>query len=204
MPMAWVPPGVEIKTPEHWPLAKGEVKYVGQGVAVVLGDDKYRVIDAAEQVLVEYDPLPVVVDPEKALEDGAALVHEDFGTNQVHEWTIGGGDMDAAWDEADVVIERRIVNHRTAGTPIEPRALIADYRAGELTLHLTSQNPHLIRLFMAGELEHGRGPHPRDRAGRRRRLRREDHPLPRGDPRRRGRRASSAARSSGPRRAAST
>jgi len=155
LPMAWVPPGVEIKTPEHWPLAKGEVKYVGQGVAVVIGDDKYRVVDAAEQVLVEYDPLPVVVDPEKALADTSVLVHEEFGTNQVHEWTIGGGDMDAAWNDADVVIERRIVNHRTAGTPIEPRVCIADYRAGQLTLHLTSQNPHLIRLFMAGELEMG-------------------------------------------------
>ena len=83
LPMAWVPPGVEIKSPEHWPLAKGEVKYVGQGVAVVLGDDKYAVVDAAEQVLVEYDPLPVVVDPEKALEDGAPLVHDEFGTNQI-------------------------------------------------------------------------------------------------------------------------
>jgi aerobic carbon-monoxide dehydrogenase large subunit len=155
LPMAWVPPGVEIKTPEHWPLAKGEVKYVGQGVAIVLGDDKYAVVDAAEQVLVEYDPLPVVVDPEKAINDTETLVHPDLGTNQTHEWTIGGGDMDAAWAEADVVIERRIVNHRTAGTPIEPRVCIADYRGGQLTLHLTSQNPHLIRLFMAGELEMG-------------------------------------------------
>ena len=50
------------------------------------------------------------------------------------------------------MIERRIVNHRTAGTPIEPRVRIADYRGDQLTLHLTSQNPHLIRLF-AGELE---------------------------------------------------
>jgi carbon-monoxide dehydrogenase large subunit len=151
IPMAWVPPGVELRTPEHWPLAKGVVKYVGQGVAVVVGDDKYGVVDAAEQVVVEYDPLPVVVDPEKALEPGSPLVHEEFGTNQTHEWSIGGGDMDAAWSEADVVIERRIVNHRTAGAPIEPRVCIADYRAGQLTLHLTSQNPHLIRLFMAGE-----------------------------------------------------
>jgi carbon-monoxide dehydrogenase large subunit len=79
LPMAWVPPGVEIKTPEHWPLAKGEVKYVGQGVAIVLGDDKYRVIDAAEQVLIEYDPLPVVVDPEKAIDDTETLVHADLG-----------------------------------------------------------------------------------------------------------------------------
>jgi carbon-monoxide dehydrogenase large subunit len=60
--------------------------------------------------------------------------------------------MEAAWRDADVIVERRIVNHRTAGTPIEPRVCVADYRAGSLTLHLTSQNPHLIRLFMAGEL----------------------------------------------------
>jgi len=152
LPMAWVPPGVEIKSPETWPLAKGTVKYVGQAVAVVLGSDKYSVRDAAEQVFVEYEPLPVVVDPEKALEDGSPLVHEEIGTNLTHEWTIGGGDMDAAWADADVVVERRIVNHRTAGAPIEPRACVADFRAGHLTLHLTSQNPHLIRLFMAGEL----------------------------------------------------
>jgi aerobic carbon-monoxide dehydrogenase large subunit len=151
LPMAWVPPGVEIKTPEHWPLARGEVNYVGQGVAVVVGEDKYGVVDAAEQVIVEYEPLPVVIDMEKALEPGSPLVHEDLGTNQVHEWTIGGGDMDQAWAEADVVLEQRIVNHRTAGAPIEPRVCIADYRMGQLTLHLTSQNPHLIRLFMAGE-----------------------------------------------------
>ena len=151
IPMAWVPPGVELNSPEHWPLAKGTVKYVGQGVVAVVGDDKYAVVDAAEQVLVEYDPLPVVVDPEKALEQGSPLVHEEFGTNLTHEWSIGGGDMDAAWSEADVIVERRIVNHRTAGAPIEPRVCVADYRAGQLTLHLTSQNPHLIRLFMAGE-----------------------------------------------------
>ena len=153
LPMAWVPPGVEIKTPEHWPLAKGEVKYVGQGIAIVLGSDKYGVVDAAEQVLVEYDPLPVVVDPEKALADDSILVHEEFGTNKTHEWSIGGGDMDAAWAEAEVIVERRIVNHRTAGSPIEPRVCLADFRGGSLTLHLTSQNPHLIRLFMAGEFE---------------------------------------------------
>jgi aerobic carbon-monoxide dehydrogenase large subunit len=151
LPMAWVPPGVEIKNPEHWPLARDTVKYVGQGVAVVVGPSKYGVVDAAERVMVEYDPLPVVVDPEAALKDGAPLVHEAFGTNLTHEWSIGGGDMDAAWSEADVVVERRIVNHRTAGAPIEPRVCLAEYRAGTLTLHLTSQNPHLIRLFLAGE-----------------------------------------------------
>jgi aerobic carbon-monoxide dehydrogenase large subunit len=152
LPMVWVPPGVEVKTPEHWPLARGEVNHVGDPVAVVVGADKYGVIDAAEQIIVEYDELPAVVDPEKALEDGAPLVHDDLGTNKTHEWALGGGDMDAAMSEADVVIERRIVNHRTAGAAIEPRGLIADWRADSVTLYTSTQIPHLVRLFLAGEL----------------------------------------------------
>ena len=67
LPMAWVPPGVTVNTPDHWVLAKGEVKHVGDPVALVIGDDRYAVVDAAEDVVVEYDPLPVVTDPEKAL-----------------------------------------------------------------------------------------------------------------------------------------
>src|SRR5947209_434307 len=155
MPMAWVPPGVEIKTPEHWPLARGEVKHVGQAVAAVFGEDKYAVVDAAEDVFVEYDPLPVVVDPEAALKEGSPFVHESFATNQTHQWGLGSEDMDVAWQEADVVIERRIVNHRTAGAPIEPRACIAEYRAGYLTLWTTTQIPHLTRSFLAGSMQMG-------------------------------------------------
>ncbi|MEA2266182.1 MAG: aerobic carbon-monoxide dehydrogenase large subunit [Solirubrobacteraceae bacterium] len=153
MPMAWVPPGVEVKTPEHWPLARGEVKHVGQGVAVVFGEDKYATVDAAGLVEVAYETLPVVVDPEAALTDGSPLVHEEFGTNKTHEWGLGSEDMDVAWEEADVVLERRIVNHRTAGAPIEPRACIADYRAGYLTLWTTTQIPHLTRSFLAGSMQ---------------------------------------------------
>jgi carbon-monoxide dehydrogenase large subunit len=151
IPMAWVPPGVEVKTPEHWPLARGEVKHVGQAVAVVVGDDRYSVVDAAEGVIVDYDPLPVVVDPEAALEDGSPLVHEEFGTNKTHEWTIGGGDVDAAFRDAEVTVERRIVNHRVAGAPIETRGCIAEYRAGTMTLWTSTQIPHLVRSFLSGE-----------------------------------------------------
>ncbi len=197
-------PASRSRPAEHWPLARGEVNYVGQGVAIVVGDDKYAVVDAAEQVIVEYEPLPVVVDPEKALEDGSPLVHEDLGTNQVHEWTIGGGDMDAALGRG-----RRRARAADRQPPHRGHAdraarVIADYRGGSLTLHLTSQNPHLIRLFMAGQFglseDHVRVIAP----GRRRRLRREDHGLPGGDHRLAGRRASSGARSSGPRPARST
>src|SRR6185503_10712441 len=116
LPMAWVPPGVEVNTPDHWVLAKGEVKHVGDPVALVIGEDRYGVVDAAEDVIVDYDPLPVVTDPEKALA-GGDLVHPDLGSNKVHEWSLGG-DVEAALDGADVVIEHRFVNHRTAGAPI--------------------------------------------------------------------------------------
>ena len=148
LPMAWVPPGVEVKNPEHWPLARGTVNHVGDAVAVVLGEDRYAVIDAAEDVIVEYEPLPVVTDPEKALE-GPPYVHESIGTNKVHEWSLPGGDVEAGFAEADVVIERRVVNHRTAGAPIEPRGVLADYRAGSLTLWTSTQVPHFVRLFAA-------------------------------------------------------
>src|SRR4051812_26813437 len=89
LPMAWVPPGVEIHTPEHWPLARGKVCHVGDPVAVVVADDKYAAVDAAEDVIVEYDPLPAVVDLEEALKDGSPLVHDQFGTNKTHEWSLG-------------------------------------------------------------------------------------------------------------------
>jgi carbon-monoxide dehydrogenase large subunit len=149
LPMAWVPPGIEIQTPEHWPLARGKVAHVGQAVAVVVGDDKYAVVDAAEDVLVEYDPLTAVVDMEKALEDGSPLVHDDLGTNQTHEWSLAGGDVEQGFAEADVVIERRIVNHRTAGAPIEPRAVLAEWYGDRATMWTTTQIPHILRLQLA-------------------------------------------------------
>ncbi len=149
LPMIWVPPGIEVKTPDHWVLAKDVVNHVGDPVALVVGDDRYAVIDAAEDVIVEYDSLAVVTDPEKALEPGSPLVHEQLGTNKVCEWSLGGGDLEAGFAEADVVIERRIVNHRMAGAAIEPRGVVADFRADRLTLWSSTQVPHFLRLFLS-------------------------------------------------------
>jgi aerobic carbon-monoxide dehydrogenase large subunit len=151
LPMAWVPPGIEIKTPEHWPLARGEVHHVGDPVAIIVGEDRYLVADAAEMVDVQYEELPVVVDMEAAIEDGAPLVHEHFGTNVSHRWALGTepSDLEAAFAEADVVVEQRIVNHRSAPAPIEPRSVLADYRAGDLVIHSATQIPHFLRLFLS-------------------------------------------------------
>jgi carbon-monoxide dehydrogenase large subunit len=152
LPMAWVPPGIEVNNPPHWALAKDEVNHVGDPVAVVIGEDRYSVVDAAEQVFVEYEPLPVVVDIEEALKDGSPLVHPELGTNKSHEWSLGGGDLAAGFAAADVIVERRVVNHRTAGAAIEPRGVLADYRAGSLTLYSSTQVPHFLRLFLALQL----------------------------------------------------
>src|SRR3954452_22052889 len=82
LPMAWVPPGIEVNNPPHWSIAKDEVHHVGDPIALVIGSDRYAVVDAAQTVVVDYDPLPVVTDIETALEDGAPLVHEELGSNK--------------------------------------------------------------------------------------------------------------------------
>ena len=78
----------------------------------------------------------MVTDIETALEDGADLVHAELGTNKCHEWSLGGGDLEAGFAAADVIVERRVVNHRTAGAAIEPRGVLADYRAGIAHAHV--------------------------------------------------------------------
>jgi aerobic carbon-monoxide dehydrogenase large subunit len=148
--MAWAPPGVEIKTPEYLPLQPTQVKHVGDAVAVVVATTRGEAFDAAEDVIVDYDPKPVVVDPVAALADGAPLVWESFGSNKTHEWGVSGGDMDAALAEADVTITKRFVNHRTSGAPIETRCSIAEPRGDGMTLYSTTQIPHIARFILGG------------------------------------------------------
>jgi carbon-monoxide dehydrogenase large subunit len=152
IPMVWAPPGVEINTPEHWPLKRGEVKHVGDPVAVVVATSRGAAFDAAEAVVVRYDAKPAVIDPEKALEDGSPLVWDSFGTNKTHEWAIAGGDFDAALAEAEVTVEARYVNHRVSGAPIEPRCSVAEARADKFTLWSTTQVPHIARFVLGGML----------------------------------------------------
>ena len=166
--------------PDHWPLARGKVGYVGQAVAVVLGTDKYGVVDAAGRSIVDYDPLPVVIDPEAALEDGAPLIHDEFGTNKVFEWSLAGGDVEAAFADADVVVEKRIVNHRTAGAAIEPRGVLAEWREGKLTLWSATQIPHIVPRDPLDPARDHRGQDPRRGARGRRRLRLQAAGLRRG------------------------
>ena len=79
-------------------------------------------------------------------------MHESLGTNKTHEWSLGGGDVEQGLADADVVVERRIVNHRTSGAPIEPRGVVAEFRAGQLTVWTSTQVPHFVRLFYAVQM----------------------------------------------------
>ena len=99
--------------------------------------------------IVEYEPLPAVVDAEAAIAGAAHSCTPTSAPTKVHEWSLPGGDIEAGFAEADVIVERRVINHRIAGAPIECRGVLADYRAGSLTLYSSTQVPHFVRLFMA-------------------------------------------------------
>src|SRR5919106_3595755 len=106
MPCAW-PVTEDIKMPPHYPLAADEARFQGDGVAVVIADSRALAKDAAELVEVDYEPLDAVADVEKALADGAPLVHSDLGTNECYVWKLETDDVQAAIDAADVVVTRR-------------------------------------------------------------------------------------------------
>ncbi len=151
IPCAWVVPGSDTKTPPYPPLALDTVRYVGNAVAIVVATDRYLARDAADAVDVDYEPLPAVADAAKAVEKGRPQLHADVPNNLCFRWTVNGGDVDAAFKAADVVVKERIINQRLIPNAMEPRAALADYRSAtsEVTLWVTSQNPHIVRFLLS-------------------------------------------------------
>ncbi len=134
----------------HMPLSSDVARHVGDPVAVVIADSYDAALDAAELVAVQWEPLPSVTATDRAAQPGAAQVHAGAPGNVAFKWELGGGDVDAAFKSADVVVKKRIVNQRLVANAMEPRACVARYEdaTGELTLWVTSQNPHVHRLLM--------------------------------------------------------
>jgi carbon-monoxide dehydrogenase large subunit len=129
-------------------LATDTVRYVGEAVAVVVSETRATGEDAAELVLVDYEPLPVVVDAEEALADGAVLLHEAAGTNVAFH--IHKGRRSADFDGCDVVVRQRIRNQRVAPCPLEMRAAAARWEDdGRLTHWASTQGPHSVRDALA-------------------------------------------------------
>jgi aerobic carbon-monoxide dehydrogenase large subunit len=135
-------------------LATEKVRFVGEPVAIVVASDRYLARDAADLVEVDYDPLPAVVDPEKAIEKSSPLLYDQFKDNIAYRWELEGGDVKKAFKQADRVVKQRMANQRLIPVAMEPRGVVADYKPGEkqLTVWSSTQIPHLLRTQIAGML----------------------------------------------------
>ncbi|APG86032.1 carbon monoxide dehydrogenase [Sinorhizobium americanum CCGM7] len=134
------------------PLADKTVRYVGDAVAIVVADSVAEARDAAEAVVVDYDLLPAVTDPLQTLADGEPQLHPEAPNNLIFDWELGdAAAVDRALAAAAHVTELKIYNNRLAPNPMEPRATLGIYDAGDdhYTCYTTSQNPHLARLVMS-------------------------------------------------------
>src|SRR4051794_5029885 len=109
------------------PLAKGKVRHMGEPIAVVVAVSRYVAEDALQDIEVDYEPLPAVVDLEKALAPGASLIHEDLDSNMAAFVPQKKGDYEAAKAQADVVIRRRFSYDRGAAAAIENRGVVAQW-----------------------------------------------------------------------------
>src|ERR1700681_4428216 len=145
-------PGLRI--PHHYILATDRVYFVGHPVAVVVATDKYLAHDAAEKIEIDWDVLPAVADPEKAIAAGAPPVHPEWPDNVAFNYHQESGDIDKAFAEADVVVKQRITSQRLIPSAMETRGVVAEWRGADrqLNLYTSTQIPHLVRTLVAGML----------------------------------------------------
>src|ERR671938_370724 len=124
---------------------------MGDAVAVVVATDRYRAQDALEFIEVDYEPLDVVTNVEAALEEGSPLVHEDIGTNECFTFPVAVGDIDDAFNRADVVVKERYIQQRLLPTAIETRAVVAMQDPGHdgYVVYSASQVRHLVKLILS-------------------------------------------------------
>ena len=141
----------DLKIPAHPPLARGKVRFAGEPVAIVVAADRYVGADAAEEVDVEYEPLEAVVDPEKAIEPGATVLHEEWDDNVAFRWGFENGNTDEAFEKAEHVTKHRLINQRLAPIAMETRGVVANVQMPdeELVVWSSTQIPHLLKTQVA-------------------------------------------------------
>jgi len=161
--LAPMPIGTPFPSPEHRAVAVDTVRYSGEPVAVVVARDRYVARDAVDAIVVDYDPLPAVVDVEQAMTGKPTVIHPDFKNNLAVALVPSGtgvaadgssvddSALDAAFAKAEVVISQRMVNQRLAPNAMEPRGVVAHFEPGKgtMTIWSSTQNPHILRTFIA-------------------------------------------------------
>ena len=158
-----LPIATPFPSPPHRAVAVDVVRYAGEPVAVVVARNRYIARDAVDAIHVEYEPLPVVVDPELAMTGQPTVIHEAFPNNlavalvssgtgvSADGKTVDDAAIEKAFAQAEVVISQRMMNHRLVPNPIEPRGVVAHFEPGKtmLTVWSSTQNPHILRTLIA-------------------------------------------------------
>ncbi len=173
-------------------LADGKVHFQNQEVVFIVAENRYIADDAVQLVEVEYEALPVLVDPFKSMDDDAPVLREDLAGktsgahgqrkhhNHIFEWTVGDKQAtDEAFNKAEVTIKELIPYHRTHPCPLETCQCLASFDKikGELTLYGTFQAPHVIRTVASLLSKIPEHKISRHRAGYRRRFRQQGRRL---------------------------
>ena len=152
LPCGWMihsKDGSEMKQPHHPVLADKRVHYLGEPVAMVIADNALEAKNASELVAVDWAEKQAVVSVSEA--QAAPAIYDDIPQNTCYEWALGDSDaVEKAMEKAAHVTRIELTNNRLIPNAMEPRAALAEYNPGsdELTLHTTSQNPHLARLIL--------------------------------------------------------
>lgn len=151
MPCAW-PVTEDMKNPTHYPVAVSKACYAGDAVAVVLATSEAAARDAADQVIVDYEPLPAVIDLEDALSD-RVVIHDELGTNRSYTWDLKIGEeaVEAAFASAAHTVKERYVQQRLIPMAMEPRAVasVPQPFGGDVTLYSSTQIPHILKVMTA-------------------------------------------------------
>ena len=132
----------------------GKVHYVGEPLAIVVAKDRHTAEDGVDEIVVEYQALPVIVDPDEALETGATLVHDESKDNVVFSFKVNKGNVDQALQEAPYSLRERFRHHRYCAAPLEGRGVVAwvEPKTDILTVWSSTQMPHLVRRHIAAQL----------------------------------------------------
>jgi carbon-monoxide dehydrogenase large subunit len=152
-------PGIVFNERTHVPLAKDVIRCAGEPLAIVVAESRYIAEDALDDIVVDLEMLPAVVDLEKALEKSTAYVHDDLGNNVAAHVRQAKGDYAKAAAKAHLKLQRRFRYEHGISSPIETRGVLAqwDARAEHMTLWDTTQAPVFVRNVLADALGLGEG-----------------------------------------------
>ena len=155
-PIRWLE-GVKpvLRGPRPTALAQAKVHYVGEPVAIAVAEDRHRAEDAVDEIGVDYETLPVVVDPHDALKASATLVHEESKDNVVFSFSVNKGSVDDVLGAAPYTLRERFRHHRYCAAPLECRGVVAwvEPKTNILTVWSSTQMPHLVRRQIAAQLD---------------------------------------------------